>query len=183
MANYRLASWTQRPHHEGPALLDEHRRERVGGITHVSLLPHFLKGLLEVPPADFVKPAERTIGTSGSLLSDELECVRPQGPGDGGDGLLRQQRGWRHRFQAEHTLGQLRDGLPGVEVGVVDEARRPMPRGEAGRLRIRSESMALSYLDDPERRVAFSGTAGSIRMTLRSWTDRGASRSSAAPTR
>lgn len=40
--------------------------------------------------------------------------------------------------------------LPGVDVEAVDAAGRPMPRGSVGALRMRSESLASGYFEDPQ---------------------------------
>ena len=120
------------------------------GITHVSLLPHFLKAILDGLPADFVKPPGLIIGTSGSHLSDELSGR-----------ALRLLATEVMDFLGCNEVGgisikrsTLRDSFatvcPGVEVEVVDEGGRPVPCGEPGQLRIKSESMADGYLDDPE---------------------------------
>jgi 2,3-dihydroxybenzoate-AMP ligase len=120
------------------------------GITHVSLLPHFLKAILDGLPADFAKPADLTIGTSGSPLSDELsgralrllatEVIDIFGCNEIG-GISSRRATLRDNFATV---------CPGVEVEAIDEGRQPVPTGEPGRLRIRSESMAEGYLDDPE---------------------------------
>jgi acyl-coenzyme A synthetase/AMP-(fatty) acid ligase len=120
------------------------------GITHITLLPHHLKSVLDNLPADFTKPANLTIGTSGSPLSDQLaeralsllatEVIDNFGSNEVG-GIS-----WRR--------ASLRDSFapvcPGTEVEVVDESGRPLPSGELGQLRVRSESMVEGYLDDPD---------------------------------
>lgn len=39
---------------------------------------------------------------------------------------------------------------PGVEVEIVDAAGAPVPRGEVGEIRMRSDGMSTRYVDDPE---------------------------------
>jgi long-chain acyl-CoA synthetase len=46
--------------------------------------------------------------------------------------------------------------LPGVSVRVTDGAGRSLARGESGRLRVRTESMASEFLDDDEPRITDS---------------------------
>ena len=120
------------------------------GVTHITLLPHHLKELLDRLPADFVKPASLTIGTSGSSLSDDLaeralrflatEVFDNFGSNEVGSISFRQ--------------APFRDGFApissGAEVEVVDDSGRPLPSGVPGQLRVRSESMIEGYLDDPE---------------------------------
>jgi 2,3-dihydroxybenzoate-AMP ligase len=120
------------------------------GITHVSLQPLTLKQILDGLPPDFVKPADLTIGTFGSPMSDELsgralrqlatEVTDCFGCNEVG-GISFKRATLRDTFAAVY---------PGVEVEAIDESGRPVPSGEPGRLRIRSESMVQGYLDDPE---------------------------------
>jgi acyl-coenzyme A synthetase/AMP-(fatty) acid ligase len=120
------------------------------GITHVSLQPLMLKQILDGLPPDFVKPADLAIFTFGSPMSDEL----------GGRALRRLATEVTECFgcnEVGHVSGRrmtLRDSFaavaPDVEVEVVNEGGRPVPTGEPGRLRIRSDSMVAGYLDDPD---------------------------------
>lgn len=50
----------------------------------------------------------------------------------------------------EHKLHTIGLPLPGVEVRVVDEKRREVPRGEIGEIAIRGETVFLGYLNRPE---------------------------------
>jgi len=120
------------------------------GITHLTLHPLALKQILDDLPPDFVKPANLSIATFGSAMSDELsgralqhlatEVIDFFGCNEVG-GIA-----YRH--------ATLQDDFavvwPGIEVEAVDEAAQPVPMGQPGRLRIRSESAVEGYLDDPE---------------------------------
>ena len=120
------------------------------GITHVSLQPLILKQILDDLPPDFAKPAELAIAGFGSAMSDELSGR-----------ALRLLATEVSDFFGCNEVGGVscrhatsRDDFclvwPGIEVEAVDEAGQPVPSGEPGRLRIRSESMVAGYLDDPE---------------------------------
>jgi acyl-CoA synthetase (AMP-forming)/AMP-acid ligase II len=120
------------------------------GITHITLLPHNLKAALDSLPAGFIKPANLTISTSGSALSDELaeralsslatEVIDNFGSNEAGG--------------ISFKRASLRDGFApvcrGVDVEVVDESGRPLPNGEPGWLRVKSDFMVDGYLDDLE---------------------------------
>lgn len=120
------------------------------GITHVMLQPIMLKRVLDDLPRDFAKPAQLTIVTLGSALSDELsaralehlatEVTDVFGCNEVG-GVSRRRATLRDRFS---------EVSPGVEVETVDERDRPVPGGEPGLLRIRTEAMVEGYLGEPE---------------------------------
>ncbi len=52
---------------------------------------------------------------------------------------------------ADHRAGTSGKPVPGYEVTILDENRRPVPKGESGRLWIRSESAARYYWNKPEK--------------------------------
>ncbi|MGH7124628.1 MAG: class I adenylate-forming enzyme family protein [Stellaceae bacterium] len=120
------------------------------GITHLSLQPLMLKQALDDLPPDFAKPKELAVFAFGSPTSDEL----------GSRALERLATEVTECFgcnEIGYVSGRRmtdRDGFAtvadGIEVEVLDESGRTVPRGEPGRLRIRSESMVEGYLDDPE---------------------------------
>jgi acyl-coenzyme A synthetase/AMP-(fatty) acid ligase len=120
------------------------------GITHVSLQPLMLKQLLDNLPPNLAKPGDLTIGTFGSALSDELS----------GRALKKLATEVADFFGCNEIGGiscrraTLCDAFatvcPGVEVEAIDENDRPVPCGEPGQLRIRSESMVGGYIDDAE---------------------------------
>ena len=121
------------------------------GITHVTLTPHSLKNVLDRLPADFTKPANLTIFASGSALPDQLaeralsslatEVFDNFGANEIGGGISFRQMSLRNNFAPVNS---------GVEVEVVNESGQPLPSGEPGQLRVKSESMVHGYLDDPE---------------------------------
>lgn len=120
------------------------------GITHATLLPHQLKTALDNLPTDFTKPANLTLSTSGSALSDQLaeralellatEVIDNLGSNEVG-GIS-----WR-RMSLRESFAPV---CPGTEVEVVDENGQPLPSGVPGQLRVKSEAMVEGYLDDPE---------------------------------
>jgi acyl-coenzyme A synthetase/AMP-(fatty) acid ligase len=120
------------------------------GITHIGLTPHLLKKLLDELPADFLKPAHLTISCAGSALSEQLaeralrslatEVIDSFGTNETG-GIS---------FKRASVPDSFATVCRGVEVEVVDESGRPLPSGEPGRLRVRSDSLVEGYLDDPE---------------------------------
>jgi acyl-coenzyme A synthetase/AMP-(fatty) acid ligase len=120
------------------------------GITHLTLLPNQLKALLDGLPADFVKPANLMISTSGSALSDQLaeralrslatELIDNFGSNEVG-GIS-----WRRMSLGDNFASV----CAGTEVEVVDASGRPLPSGVPGQLRVRSEGMVHGYLGDPE---------------------------------
>jgi 2,3-dihydroxybenzoate-AMP ligase len=120
------------------------------GITHVMLQPIMLKRVLDDLPRDFAKPAQLTVVTLGSALSDELGARALDhlatvvtdvfGCNEVG-GVSRRRVTLRDRFS---------EVSPGVEVEAVDESGCPVPRGEPGLLRIRTEAMVEGYLGEAE---------------------------------
>jgi acyl-coenzyme A synthetase/AMP-(fatty) acid ligase len=119
-------------------------------ITHVSLQPHMLKRILDELPRDFAKPTSLVIGTFGSAVSDDLSKRALRHFATDVCDLL----GCNEVGGVSYRRVTLRDDFatvwPGIEVEAVDDGGRPVPRGEPGRLRIRSQSVVEGYLDDPE---------------------------------
>jgi hypothetical protein len=52
---------------------------------------------------------------------------------------------------ADHRPGTSGKPVPGYEVNILDDAGKPVPKGESGRLWIRSESAAKYYWNKPEK--------------------------------
>jgi acyl-coenzyme A synthetase/AMP-(fatty) acid ligase len=52
---------------------------------------------------------------------------------------------------ADHRPGTSGKPVPGYEVKILDDAGKPVPKGESGRLWIRSESAARYYWNKPEK--------------------------------
>jgi len=56
--------------------------------------------------------------------------------------------------RGEDKHGSIGIAIPGVELRVVDETGRELPRGEAGHLVARGGNVTLGYLDEPEETAA-----------------------------
>jgi acyl-CoA synthetase (AMP-forming)/AMP-acid ligase II len=56
--------------------------------------------------------------------------------------------------RAEEKRGSIGIAIPGVELRVVDELGRELPRGEVGHLVARGANVTLGYLDEPEETAA-----------------------------
>jgi len=56
--------------------------------------------------------------------------------------------------RAADKRGSIGLGIPGVELQVVDEQGRELPRGEVGHLVARGENVTAGYLDEPEETAA-----------------------------
>jgi acyl-coenzyme A synthetase/AMP-(fatty) acid ligase len=120
------------------------------GITDVTLMPVQLKHVLDGLPGDFPKPSRLTVCSFGAPISaalrqralDRLASAVYNDYGCNEAGLI-----FLTRSGDDSGAGSI---WPGVEVEIVDEADRPVPRGEVGRIRVRSECMVQEYLDDPE---------------------------------
>jgi acyl-CoA synthetase (AMP-forming)/AMP-acid ligase II len=119
-------------------------------ITHVTLLPLQLKQLLDGLPRGFERPASLTIYVQGSSISEALH-----------ERALRflatevcTGYGCNEASNLSFTREIRKDGsagvCPDVQIEVIDERERPVPQGEIGKIRIRTESMVDGYIDDPE---------------------------------
>lgn len=119
-------------------------------VTHVILLPILLSRVLEELPPDFAKPADLTILCFGAHLPPPVRAAALA----------------RLATEVCDMYGSIETGTvstswsgddpgfgtiwPRVAVEALDAHGRPVPPGEAGRLRVRTEHMAEGYLDDPE---------------------------------
>jgi acyl-coenzyme A synthetase/AMP-(fatty) acid ligase len=120
------------------------------GITHASIMPIYLKRVLDDLPPDFIKPPNLTIHTFGAPIAETLRAIalerlavevfRVYGCNEAGAPC------------ASRT--SRKDGFasvwPETEVEIVDEDDRPVPVGTVGHVRVRNACMAEGYLDDPE---------------------------------
>ncbi|MGH7126099.1 MAG: class I adenylate-forming enzyme family protein [Stellaceae bacterium] len=119
-------------------------------IDLVILMPIQLKQILDKLPPGFTKPPRLTIGTIGAAASDALV-----------------ERAMRHLateviayygsneipFIAESrtpTKTDVATVFPWVQAEVVDDEGMPLPHGALGRIRLKADTMATGYLDDPE---------------------------------
>jgi len=120
------------------------------GITHVILVPIHLANVLNHLPADYLKPTDLVISSFGAPVSAALRQRA----------INRLARDVKDMYGTNEvgfvatTSGDSGKGLaaiwPGVEVEIVDEHDVPLPRAQAGRVRIKTDCMASGYIDDPE---------------------------------
>ncbi|HXP78147.1 MAG TPA: class I adenylate-forming enzyme family protein [Stellaceae bacterium] len=139
----------------GATVVHDAKRELAEALTafdidHVILMPKQLRHVLDRLPADSARPRNLVISSLGATLPpplrkralsriatavldmyacNEVALVAVTGV-DGGT--------------AHGTL------WPGVGVEIVDERENPLPHGQAGMIRIGTDSMVEGYLDDPE---------------------------------
>lgn len=120
------------------------------GITHVTLLPAWLRQALDDLPRGFEKPANLMVASFGATLPE----------------ALRQQARARLATEVVEFYGSNEVGFvsstgsasasglgtvwPGAKVQIVDERDRPMPEGALGQIRIKTDSMVDGYVGDPE---------------------------------
>jgi acyl-coenzyme A synthetase/AMP-(fatty) acid ligase len=129
------------------------------GITHTTLPPLGLKQLLDELPSDFARPQDLMIWSFGAPISTALrEKALARLASDICDIYASNEAdsisSIRGRPAAE--IGCI---FPGVRVEVVDEHDRPLPFGQAGRIRVRTDCMVTGYMDLPaaERRIFRDG--------------------------
>ena len=119
-------------------------------ITHAVVLPIHLRTVLDRLRPDFAKPRELTIVSFGAALS---EALRDRAMAR----LATSICDLYGTVEVSITSTIWRPGMdgfgtvqPGARVEAVDERDTVVPRGEMGRLRIKTGWMSLGYLDDPE---------------------------------
>ena len=118
------------------------------GITHTTLPPFTLKRVLDELPADYAKPAELKILSFGAAISRALrERTLARLATDLCDMYSSNEAGFVSSISGTAEIGTI---WPGARVEVVDEHDRPLPYGEAGQIRVRTDYMLDGYLDDPE---------------------------------
>jgi len=120
------------------------------GITHVILMPLLLDKLLDNLPPDYLKPTDLMISSFGAPVSAALrERAVNRLARD-----VKDMYGCNEVGFIATTSMHNRDGLavvwPGVEVEIVDDRDVPVPRGQVGRIRVKTDWMASGYVDDPE---------------------------------
>jgi len=127
-----------------PAALSSH------GISHVILAPLYLSKLLEDLPHDYSRPAGLTISSFGAAVSAGLRArAADRLTLDVQDMYGCNEAGFIATAGPDSTDG-LSSVWPGVKVEIVDERDRPLPRGQTGNIRVKTDWMASSYIDDPE---------------------------------
>ena len=117
-------------------------------ITHTTLSPIAVKGLLDNLSSSFEKPAEFTIFTWGALVSRTLrDKVLAMLATDICDIYSSNEAAYVSTTRGTAEFGCV---LPGGQVEVVDESDRPVPFGQMGQIRVKNDCMVDGYLDDPE---------------------------------
>jgi acyl-coenzyme A synthetase/AMP-(fatty) acid ligase len=120
------------------------------GINRIVLVPFQIGPLLDATPERFAKPASLTICCFGAAIPNGLrqgaldrlatEVIDMYGSNEAG--FIASRRSDRD------------DGIsaiwPGVEVNIVDDDDRPLPREHAGRIRVKTPDMVQGYLGDAE---------------------------------
>jgi acyl-coenzyme A synthetase/AMP-(fatty) acid ligase len=117
-------------------------------ITHIVLTPIALKRLLDELPSGFAKRTGLKVFSSGAALSTALRdqaCAR----------LASEVYDIYGSYEAGYVSsigdgGEIGSVWPGVQVQVVSDHDEPMPLGEMGRIRVKTDRMVQGYLDDPE---------------------------------
>jgi len=117
-------------------------------ITHATLPPIVLKHVLDEISAGFVKPDRLTIFSFGAAASRGL-CERA---------LTRLATGVYDLYGSNEVgfISSKKDGAevgsvwPGVQVAVVNDRDEPLPFGEAGWIRVKTDCMVQGYLNDPD---------------------------------
>jgi acyl-coenzyme A synthetase/AMP-(fatty) acid ligase len=122
------------------------------GITHLALAPIHLKRMLDELPSPFAKPPKLTIFSFGAAVSGAL-CERALAEvatevcdmyGSNEAGYVSSMR-WRSAPQSLISCV-----WPGVQVQIVDDRDRPLPFGQPGQIRVKTDCMVQGYLNDDE---------------------------------
>ena len=122
----------------------------LASASHGTLLPLRLRQTLDALPSSFAKPPHLTIASFGAPVS---EALRERAEARLASSLLDfygcNEAGFVSviRSRGAGGIGTL---IPGVAVEVVDDEGTPLKSGQAGRLRVRSESLPEGYVGDPE---------------------------------
>ena len=122
----------------------------LSSATHTTLLPLQLRQTLDALPRDFVKPKGLTVASFGATMP---EALRERAEARLATALLDfygcNEAGFISviRSRGARGIGTL---IPTAAVEVVDDADRPLPRGQSGRLRVRSGSVPSGYVGDAE---------------------------------
>ncbi len=119
-------------------------------ITALLLVPSQLERLLDTLPAGFVRPPSLTICCIGAAVSGALRRRALQ--------LLATEvidfYGSNETGFIASAHGSGNDGVstvwPDVRVEIVDDRDAPIPRGQIGRVRVRTPDMIQGYVGNPE---------------------------------
>jgi acyl-coenzyme A synthetase/AMP-(fatty) acid ligase len=119
-------------------------------ITHVILLPIYLKDLLDQMPPEFVKPRGLTVLSFGAGIAEPLReramarLATALGDLYGTVEVTIVSAIWNSGAEGFGTL------WPGARAEIVDERGVVVPPGVVGSIRIKTHCMATAYIDDPE---------------------------------
>jgi acyl-coenzyme A synthetase/AMP-(fatty) acid ligase len=117
-------------------------------ITHVKVVPIVLKRLLDELPGGFAGSADLKVFSSGAPLSSGLRSrVRTRLAAAISDIYGTFEAGFVSSIHDDTPFGSV---WPGVEVEVVGDDDEPVPPGNVGRIRVRTDRMVQEYVDDPE---------------------------------
>jgi acyl-coenzyme A synthetase/AMP-(fatty) acid ligase len=118
------------------------------GITHTTMPPFALMRLLDEMPEDFPKPDNLLIWSFGAPISHALrEKASARLVTDLWDIYSSNEADSVSVIRASTDIGTI---WPGVRVEIVDDHDRPLPFGQVGHIRVRSDCMVTGYLDFPE---------------------------------
>ncbi|HLJ21052.1 MAG TPA: class I adenylate-forming enzyme family protein, partial [Stellaceae bacterium] len=118
------------------------------GVTHTVMPPLALKRLLDELPKDFAKPPELMILSFGAPISRTLrEKALARLATDLCELYASNEANNISSIRGNAEIGTI---FPGVRVEVVDEDDRPLPFGQAGQIRVRTDCMVDGYLDFPD---------------------------------
>jgi acyl-CoA synthetase (AMP-forming)/AMP-acid ligase II len=122
----------------------------LASATHTTLLPLRLRQALDALPQGFVKPQNLTVASFGAAMS---EALRERAEARLATVLLDfygcNEAGFISVIRSRGASG-IGAVISNAAVEAVDDADRPLPQGQAGRLRLRSESMPSGYVGDAE---------------------------------
>jgi long-chain acyl-CoA synthetase len=129
--------------------IQRHRVQQMAGV------PTMFVYLLNFPEADRFDTSSMKLWGSGAAPLP-VEIVEPFEAKFGG----RLLEGYglteaspvvsAHRYSGERRLGSVGRPIPGVEVAILDDDDRPMPRGEVGEVCVRGPNVMLGYYRMPE---------------------------------
>ncbi|HKX09704.1 MAG TPA: long-chain fatty acid--CoA ligase [Stellaceae bacterium] len=133
-----------------PAARDIARAIVAHAITTLILAPFQIEQLLNALPDGFVKPASFTLcsfgaAVSGTLRGRALQMIATEHIdmyGSNEAGFIAST--WAAGNDEGSTI------WPGARVEIVDDGDRPLPDGEAGRIRVRTPDMVQGYLGNAE---------------------------------
>jgi len=139
----------------GGTVVRENRMEVAQALSHYSvdlvvLLPVFLREVLAKIPAGFGRVEGLVVAAFGGAIQPSLRAEAvARLCGAVSDMYGCNEVGFIGSSGLYRAGGHL-DVWPGVAVEVTDDQDRPLPPGQLGRIRVRTESMFAGYIDDPE---------------------------------